>query len=101
MTPQEMNIRVGERIGIIRRRLKISQTELGKKIGYSLNGIAKIERGESDPSLSTILRLAQALNADHNFILTGHETSRSIGDMDPLELNRIIGSLESELEKRG
>ena len=68
-----MKIRIGERIGIVRRRQKISQTELGRRVGYSLNGIAKIERGESDPKLSVLLRIAQALDTDCDFILTGQE----------------------------
>ena len=52
---------IGERIRNERKRAKLSQTELGKLVGYSMNGIAKIERGESDPKFSVISKLADRL----------------------------------------
>ena len=100
MTPKEMNIAVGERIGLIRRRLKISQTDLGKRIGYSMNGIAKIERGESDPKLSVILRIAQALKADYGLIVTGREGPRRIADMPEYELHELTQAFREELHRR-
>ena len=57
-------MRVGERIRAYRRRKKLNQTELGKLIGYSMNGIAKIEQGNSDPKFSSLLKIAKALDTN-------------------------------------
>ena len=53
---------IGERVRAARREAGLSQTELGKRVGYSLNGIAKIERGETDPKFSSLVKIADALN---------------------------------------
>ena len=52
---------IGERIRNGRRGKKLSQTELGQLVGYSMNGIAKIERGESDPKFSVLNKVAEVL----------------------------------------
>lgn len=99
MTPKEMNINVGERIGVARRRLKISQTALGERIGYSMNGIAKIERGESDPKLSVLLRIAQALGVDYELIVTGREKARIIADLTEAELEELMQRMEARRDQ--
>ena len=53
---------IGERIRNARKRAKLSQTELGRRVGYSMNGIGKIERGESDPKFSVLLNIADVLD---------------------------------------
>lgn len=52
---------IGERIRNARKRAKLSQTALGKLVGYSMNGIAKIERGESDPKFSVLGLISKEL----------------------------------------
>lgn len=61
MNIQEELMQVGERIRVYRRRRKLTQSELGKQIGYSMNGIAKIEQGNSDPKFSSLFKIAGAL----------------------------------------
>ena len=62
MDTKEAIMKLGERIRMLRRQQGLSQTELGKAIGYSLNGLAKIERGESDPKFSALVKIASALD---------------------------------------
>ena len=61
---REELVRLGERIRRQRRRKGWTQTELGQRIGYSLNGIAKIEQGNSDPKYTSLVKIADALGVD-------------------------------------
>lgn len=44
-----------------RLKSRLTQAELGEKTGIHSNTIAKIERGEQEPSIETIKKLAKAL----------------------------------------
>jgi len=61
---KEELVKLGERIRVHRRRKKWTQTELANEIGYSMNGVAKIERGESDPKYSALVKMATALGTN-------------------------------------
>lgn len=52
---------VGEAISEARARIGISQKELSLKSGIDQSDISKIERGAANPSISTIERLAKAM----------------------------------------
>ncbi len=55
-------IQFGSKIKEIRRLQKISQDQLSFESGISKNQISRIERGEINTGLSTIIILADALN---------------------------------------
>ena len=61
MSYRESLIVIGERVRNARRGKKLTQVQLGRLVGYSMNGIAKIERGESDPKFSVLNKLAEVL----------------------------------------
>ena len=42
----------------------MTQSELADKVGTARSYIARVERGETDMQLSSILRIAQALRID-------------------------------------
>lgn len=48
----------------VRERYNISLRELAKLTGISKSHLNYIEKGEREPSLSTIIRIAVALNID-------------------------------------
>jgi transcriptional regulator with XRE-family HTH domain len=48
----------------LRRRKGMTQTDLAANAGMYQSTISRIEAGEEDPRLSTIVRLADALDAD-------------------------------------
>lgn len=52
---------VGARIGAIRKRRGLTQKELAKGIGRSVNTLSALERGLSKPSFDTLLSLSSAL----------------------------------------
>jgi transcriptional regulator with XRE-family HTH domain len=53
--------RLGQRIRALRKQQKMSQTELAEKAGISLITISRIERGERDPHVKTLARIAKGL----------------------------------------
>ncbi|MDQ3935357.1 MAG: helix-turn-helix domain-containing protein [Actinomycetota bacterium] len=56
--------RVAERIVHHRERQGLSREALAYKAGMSVKQLRRIERGESDPRLSTVRRLADALDVE-------------------------------------
>ena len=54
--------RLGNKIKEIRRQQKISQDQLSFESGISKNQISRIERGEINTGVSTLLILAEVLN---------------------------------------
>ncbi len=54
----------GHAIGERRRLVGLSQEKLARGAGVSLNTIGRFERGEVDPSLSTIMAVYRALQIE-------------------------------------
>lgn len=52
----------GERVRLRRGEQHISQMKLAELVGCSLNAIGNIERGQANPSLIMVYRIAQALD---------------------------------------
>jgi DNA-binding XRE family transcriptional regulator len=57
----KVNIKLGKRIKKIRKEQKISQEELAHKAGIHRTYMGKIERGESNPPMQTVNKIASAL----------------------------------------
>ena len=60
-----------ERLKLLRKSLGLTQTEFGEKIGLSLRGIVKWEKGESKPQQSTIKALVSTFNVNPDWLLNG------------------------------
>lgn len=52
---------VGKKIRIIRKRKGMSQEEVADVVGVHVSTLGRIERGESNPPIQTINKIAQAL----------------------------------------
>lgn len=57
-----MELTVGEKIMIYRRRAKISSRELGVRSGINASTIRAYESGKQHPELMNILRISKVLN---------------------------------------
>jgi len=68
----------GDRLTDIRKKKKISQDELAKKIGVHAPVIGRYERGEVKPSIEVAMNIAEALD---------------------VSLDYLVGSTDSQLEK--
>ncbi|MDF2443510.1 MAG: hypothetical protein JWR01_1713 [Subtercola sp.] len=62
---------VGERMRETRQRLGLSQEDVAELAEMHVTNVGKIERGQTNPSLSTIVALAGAMNADPGVWVTG------------------------------
>jgi transcriptional regulator with XRE-family HTH domain len=71
---------LGQRITDLRKRFKLSQSELGKKIGTSGDIIGRYERDEVKPSIEVASKIADELNASLDFLMgkTDFELDQSI-----------------------
>jgi transcriptional regulator with XRE-family HTH domain len=54
---------IGSRIQEIRNKKGITQDQLSEKVGISSKYLSSIERGKENPTLNTILKLSQSLDA--------------------------------------
>ena len=61
----------GARIRDARLRLGLSQIQVWQISGIHFTNIGKIERGEANPALHTIIRLADAVQVDPGELITG------------------------------
>ena len=74
---------LGERILILRRRLKMSQSELARAASLDKNTIARLEQGRvKDFSGETVVRVARALQVRTD-VLLGVESFDDTGTWSP------------------
>lgn len=62
---------LGERVRQIRTDLGLSQETVGDLADMHWTNIGKIERGQANPSFSTLIRLAGVLGVDPGLLVTG------------------------------
>lgn len=56
---------LGDELKGFREKAGFTQAEAAKKAGVSANYYARVERGEENPTLSTIHKIVKALGEDH------------------------------------
>jgi ribosome-binding protein aMBF1 (putative translation factor) len=68
LCPGEPNVIDESNFGFVLRELRqcagLSQRELAERIGSTQSAIARMEKGEAEPKLCTLEKLAEALNRD-------------------------------------
>lgn len=58
-------------VAITRARQKLSQTQVSARSGIHVTEVSRIERGLRDPRLTTVVRLARALEVQPANLLDG------------------------------
>ena len=61
--------KLGENLKKIRINKNITQTELAEKLGVDKSFVSNLENGKTNPTLSTITNIAQALEVSANELL--------------------------------
>ena len=61
---------VANRVVAYRVEHSLSQAELGKRLGMAQSAVARLERGEREPSLGTLARLARRLEIEFHIDIT-------------------------------
>ena len=80
---------LGERILILRRRLKMSQSMLAKASDLDKNTIARLEQGRVyDLSGATVVRVARALQVSTD-VLLGVKSLDEQGELKPALLDLV------------
>lgn len=64
MINKDVPIKFGAKLRYIRMSKKLSQIQLAKKAELNFNFIGQIERAETNPTLKTIITIAEALEMD-------------------------------------
>lgn len=70
----------GERLTLVRKRKKLSQADVGKKIGINGDAYGRYERSEVRPTIEMAVKVAQALEVSLDF-LTGNSDIELDKDM--------------------
>lgn len=89
--------KVGARILELRKKLNLTQNEMGEKLNISFQAISKWERGEALPDTSILLSLAQVLETSIDDILTGGNEILNLVD-ERFELMSLIFRLAGRNE---
>lgn len=64
---------LSERLKYLRQRRELTQSQLAKKAKVSQSTIAQIESGDKDPSFSTLMNLAEALDCHIAVLFTSDD----------------------------
>lgn len=75
------DIQIGKRIRLRRSELKISQVELGDKIGVSFQQVQKYEKGANRIGVSRLQQIATALDVPVTFFYDVDEKSREVDSL--------------------
>jgi XRE family aerobic/anaerobic benzoate catabolism transcriptional regulator len=70
---------LGKKIRILRDSLGMTQEKLAEEVNISLKHLGEIERGRSNPTLTTIVSLASALH------VTASELMAAVYEREPLD----------------
>lgn len=66
-----INKQIGKRIQYLRKQKGISQLDLALDAGVNRNYLSDLERGERNPSLKVLVRIAEALGVDLSTLVQG------------------------------
>ena len=89
----------GERIKAYRRGRNLSQQALGELLGVTSVAVSKWERGQSQPDIPTLNRLADIFGVTLDE-LCGHETAPKDADPNMAVMARAFGRLSAEEQEK-
>lgn len=88
-----MQIRTSLELGLVirdqRRKLKLTQTDLARKIGVGRQWIVAVERGKSGAEVGLVLRALSALDLP---VEIGAPLPRSGDKIDPVDIDAIVNA---------
>ena len=86
---------LGEHITKLRKQLKLSQSDLGKKVGTSGDIIGRYERDEVKPSIEVAAKIADELEVSLDFLI-----GKTAVEVDGQLLKRVIEVQQMEQQDR-
>jgi transcriptional regulator with XRE-family HTH domain len=89
----------GRLVRLHRKHLRLSQGELGKRVGLSRTSITNIEQGRQKIPLHQLFALSEALRASPEALLPGLATSAVSADVEK-KLQKYFKGRETEWARR-
>lgn len=93
---------MNQRIRLLRKSLKLTQSNFARKIGIGATAISKLEKGENTPSDQTILSICREFNVNEQWLRTGEgemfDTSSTFS-LDEYAKQRNMSNLEKDIIK--
>jgi len=86
---------IGKRIVQNRKRLGLTQDQLAEKLGVTAQAVSKWENDQSSPDASNLIRLADILDTDIEYLTTGR---RTFGRRPPVVI-KTTETIEKIVEK--
>ncbi|CAG5081292.1 hypothetical protein CRYO30217_01584 [Parvicella tangerina] len=89
----------GKKIAALRKELKLSQTELAKKLNTSVSVISRYERDEMTPGIDTAKKIADLLNTSVGYLIGETEDDNLLKDPKMMQRLKDIKNLQEEDRK--
>lgn len=92
---------IGDKIKRVREAKGLSQKEVISSIGMGAAQYSRIERGKTDPSISTVLKITKALGVTMAELFTEEQDLKDISTFEKSLMERValIDSLNKEEQK--
>ena len=90
-TPLDLGLIIRDR----RRKLKLSQTELARKVGVGRQWVVAIEHGKSRAELGLVLRTLSALDLPLT-VEPGERPLPSSGDLTPVDIDAVVNAAKED-----
>ena len=88
-------MKIGEKIKALRKAKNISQEALAKVLGVTFQAVSKWENDLSAPDTLNLIRLADILSTDVEYLATGNHTTIK----EPPQIVRVIQNVDRVVEK--
>jgi len=82
------------RLKQLRVQKGLSQTELGELAKIDYTHIGKYERGESNPSLETLVLISDALNVTLDYLVKGNQDDAAVAKLEDRDLLKMFEEIE-------
>ena len=90
---------LGLRIKALRKSKKLTQQQLGERCGINYKHLGAIERGEENPSLSILGKIAQGLGVEIFELCRFHHEETDAAKLKRMTISMISGIPGENLEK--
>lgn len=84
----DMKVRRGQILKELRKQKSLSQTDLSKMIGVSVQAYQKYEYGTAEPTFDSLCKLADFYNVTTDYLLGRKEQSSPIEQVSDIELEK-------------
>lgn len=88
-----------EKIRRLREERRLSQADLAKDVGVTPQLISLLEKGQRDPSLKIIKKIANALGVTASYLISGESRIKTIDLLEDPVMKEMIKLLEKLPER--